>query len=124
MCCIEVKPVRSFLDLACYVSMFPQLVAGPIVRYRDVSEQLRDRTHTLAKFAAGGVLFAIGMAKKVLVADNVAPIADRRSPIVVVGRRGLLSRYSVVVLLSLPPSAEVRVKSDADTSRIATTTSA
>ncbi len=74
----EVRPVRSFLDLACYVSMFPQLVAGPIVRYRDVQDAAaHSRHHTLAKFAAGAVLFGIGLAKKVLIADNVAPIADR-----------------------------------------------
>ncbi|MBK9387776.1 MAG: MBOAT family protein [Planctomycetes bacterium] len=72
----QVKPVRSFLDLACYVSMFPQLVAGPIVRYRDVLEQLVTRTHTVRQTTTGIYLFAIGVAKKVLIADAVAPLAD------------------------------------------------
>ncbi|MCB9871463.1 MAG: MBOAT family protein [Planctomycetes bacterium] len=73
----RVPPVRSFLDLACFVSMFPQLVAGPIVRYRDVAEQLRHRVHTLAGFATGTQLFMVGFVKKVLVADNAVFLADR-----------------------------------------------
>ena len=42
------RALRNFIDFACYVSMFPQLVAGPIIRFSEVSEQLRQRTHTLA----------------------------------------------------------------------------
>ncbi|MEO0479186.1 MAG: MBOAT family protein [Planctomycetota bacterium] len=72
----EVRPVRSILDLLCFVSMFPQLVAGPIVRYREVQSQLVERRQDLPKFAAGFYLFAIGMLKKVLIADHVAWIAD------------------------------------------------
>ncbi|MBK8976033.1 MAG: MBOAT family protein [Planctomycetes bacterium] len=72
----EVRPVRSILDLACYVSMFPQLVAGPIVRYRDVQAQLVARSTTLAAMSSGVVLFMIGLAKKVLIADNAALLAD------------------------------------------------
>jgi alginate O-acetyltransferase complex protein AlgI len=72
----RIEPVRSFLDLACYVSMFPQLVAGPIVRYRDVAEQLVRRKHSLEQFGLGALLFMAGFAKKVLIADNCALIAD------------------------------------------------
>ncbi|MGE3351792.1 MAG: MBOAT family protein [Planctomycetota bacterium] len=72
----KVKPVRSILDLACYVSMFPQLVAGPIVRYRSVMAQITRRTMTTAMLSNGALLFMIGFAKKVLVADTVAPLAD------------------------------------------------
>ncbi len=72
----QARPARSFLDFACYVSLFPQLVAGPIVRYRDMDEQLRSRTHTWSKAGAGITLFVLGLAKKVLVADAVAPLAD------------------------------------------------
>jgi len=72
----EVKPVRSFLDLLCYVSMFPQLVAGPIVRYRDVAAQLVQRTINLKCFADGVLLFSFGLAKKVLIADRVAPLVE------------------------------------------------
>ena len=69
-------PVRSFRDFMCYVAMFPQLVAGPIVRYNTVAEQLHSRTHTLAKFYQGVLAFQIGLAKKVLIADQLAPLAD------------------------------------------------
>jgi alginate O-acetyltransferase complex protein AlgI len=70
------RPARSFVDFACYVSLFPQLVAGPIVRYHEVDSQLRVRSHTWAKAGAGIVLFVMGLAKKVLLADAVAPMAD------------------------------------------------
>ncbi|MBI5850291.1 MAG: MBOAT family protein [Planctomycetes bacterium] len=72
----EVKPVRSFLDLLCYVSMFPQLVAGPIVRYHDVQAQIRKRVHAVEPFARGVVYLLIGLAKKVLIADNAALLVD------------------------------------------------
>lgn len=68
------RRARSFLDFACYVSLFPQLVAGPIVRYHELAEQLAARTHTAEKAARGAALFVLGFAKKVLVADAVAPL--------------------------------------------------
>jgi alginate O-acetyltransferase complex protein AlgI len=70
----EVPPERSFLDLLCFVSMFPQLVAGPIVRYRDVAAELHQRRVDFVQFTDGVLLFAIGFAKKVLIADRVAPL--------------------------------------------------
>jgi len=70
------EPVHRFVDFACYVSMFPQLVAGPIIRYSDVAEQLRTRTHTVEKFASGVAFFSLGLAKKVLIANPCAEIAD------------------------------------------------
>ena len=69
-------PVRSFIDFACFVSMFPQLVAGPIIRFSEVSDQLRERTHTLVKFARGVAFFCLGMTKKVLLANPCGQIAD------------------------------------------------
>jgi alginate O-acetyltransferase complex protein AlgI len=72
----QVKPVRSFTDLLCFVSMFPQLVAGPIVRYRDVEHALRDRSVDLKAASDGVFLFALGLAKKVLIADSVGPLVD------------------------------------------------
>lgn len=69
-------PVRSFRDFACYVAMFPQLVAGPIVRYNTVAEQLHSRSHTPSKFYAGILFFQAGLAKKVLLADIVGSVAD------------------------------------------------
>ncbi len=70
------KPARSFIDFACYVSLFPQLVAGPIVRYHELDSQLRQHSHTWAKAGAGITLFVLGLSKKVLLADAVAPMAD------------------------------------------------
>ena len=70
------RPARSFIDFACYVSLFPQLVAGPIVRYHELDNQLRVRSHSWAKAGAGITLFVLGLAKKVLLADAVAPMAD------------------------------------------------
>jgi len=68
--------IRSFVDFACYVSMFPQLVAGPIIRFADIADQLRTRTHTLAKFARGVAFLCLGLAKKVLLANPCGKIAD------------------------------------------------
>jgi alginate O-acetyltransferase complex protein AlgI len=68
--------IRSFIDFACFVSMFPQLVAGPIIRFSEVADQLRSRTHTTVKFARGVAFFALGMAKKVLIANPCGKVAD------------------------------------------------
>jgi alginate O-acetyltransferase complex protein AlgI len=59
-----------------YLVLFPQLVAGPIVRYKTVARQLRWRRHTLGRASAGMYMFVIGLAQKVLVADQLAPLAD------------------------------------------------
>ena len=72
----EARPARDLLDFACYVALFPQLVAGPIVRYRDLAEQLRERSHSVDKFARGIVFFAFGLAKKVLLANPMGEVAD------------------------------------------------
>ena len=72
----RVTATRSFPDLLCYVSMFPQLVAGPIVRYRDIEQQLHRRVVDFRRFSDGVFLFAMGFAKKVLIADQVAPLTD------------------------------------------------
>jgi alginate O-acetyltransferase complex protein AlgI len=72
----EARPARDFLDFACYVSLFPQLVAGPIVRYQDLAEQLRSRAHTLEKFSRGILFFGFGMAKKILLANPMGQVAD------------------------------------------------
>jgi alginate O-acetyltransferase complex protein AlgI len=71
------EPVRSFRDFLCYVAMFPQLVAGPIVRYHTIADQLHERVHTLGKFYQGVLSFQSGLAKKVLLADVLGEIADR-----------------------------------------------
>ena len=66
------RPDRHLL----YIALFPQLIAGPIVRYAEIREQLYERVITSDRLAVGATRFAHGLAKKVLVADSVAPIAD------------------------------------------------
>ncbi|MDY7094750.1 MAG: MBOAT family protein [Acidobacteriota bacterium] len=68
--------LRSPVDFACYVSLFPQLVAGPIIRFSEVADQLRSRTHTVVKFSRGVAFFSLGMAKKVLLANPCGRVAD------------------------------------------------
>lgn len=60
---------RNLIDLAAYIAMYPQLVAGPIVRYADVAPQLRSRTHTVQDAALGARRFVLGLGKKVLLAN-------------------------------------------------------
>ncbi len=70
------RAIRNWMDFACYVSMFPQLVAGPIIRFQEVSDQIRFRTHGWEKFARGITFLAMGMIKKVLLADPCGKVAD------------------------------------------------
>ena len=72
----DVPAQRRWDRLALYVSFFPQLIAGPILRYGDVSAQIEDRGETLDGFARGMRRFIVGLAKKVLIANAVAPLAD------------------------------------------------
>jgi alginate O-acetyltransferase complex protein AlgI len=67
---------RNPLDLALYVVFFPQLIAGPIVRYVDVARELDSRTADLEKFASGTRRFVIGLGKKMLIANSCAAVAD------------------------------------------------
>ncbi|MBQ6582359.1 MAG: MBOAT family protein [Mogibacterium sp.] len=69
-----VAPQKSLLRFAVYLSLFPQLIAGPIVKYRDVAEQLDRRKHSLEKFGEGGVRFILGLGKKVLLANNLGAL--------------------------------------------------
>jgi alginate O-acetyltransferase complex protein AlgI len=70
------EPVRSLFDFALYVSLFPQLIAGPIVRFHVIAEELRERHTRLDDVAEGAVRFVWGLSKKVLIADTLAPVAD------------------------------------------------
>lgn len=72
----DAKATKSFIDFACYVSMFPQLVAGPIIRYQVVAEQLDRRTYTYEKFARGVAFFILGSAQKILLANPCGMMAD------------------------------------------------
>jgi len=72
----QVLPQESIIDFALYVSLFPQLIAGPIVHYKDVSEQITDRTETIDMFLSGIKRFCYGMGKKVIIANTMAEVAD------------------------------------------------
>ena len=65
---------KSFINFGTYVALFPQLIAGPIVRYRDVAYQLQNRRETRDRFAKGVKLFAVGMGKKVLIANQMGTL--------------------------------------------------
>lgn len=70
------KPQRKLTDLGLYLAFFPQLIAGPIVRYKDIAEQLSNREFTASSFNNGIFRFIIGLGKKVLIANILAVIAD------------------------------------------------
>jgi len=72
----DVPAAKRYNDLAAYISLFPQLIAGPIIRYKDINRQIASRDHTWDKFSKGALRFMIGFCKKVLIADTVATIAD------------------------------------------------
>lgn len=72
----EVNPQRSYWTVLLYIAFFPQLIAGPIIKYHDVEKQLRDRRASLSDVAAGFRRFCIGLGKKVLIANTVAIAVD------------------------------------------------
>ncbi|MFT7699906.1 MAG: alginate O-acetyltransferase complex protein AlgI [Candidatus Krumholzibacteriia bacterium] len=73
----DVQPTRNFLGFACFVTMFPQLVAGPIVRYRNVAAQINQRILSIDLFSSGCIRFIVGLGKKVLISNLVAVPADK-----------------------------------------------
>lgn len=72
----KVTPAKSWLNLGCYISMFPQLIAGPIVRYAHIKKQLQSRKLDKDQIVFGIYLFIIGLSYKVLLADSLAQPAD------------------------------------------------
>ena len=72
----NVKVQKSLLSFMCYVTMFPQLVAGPIVRYSDIARQLRRRSVTADGFAQGAKRFSAGLCKKIVLANSVGEKAS------------------------------------------------
>lgn len=67
---------KSFIDFGTYVALFPQLIAGPIVRYRDVAYQMKHRKETLEMFTKGVMLFMVGLGKKVLIANQMGTLTS------------------------------------------------
>ncbi len=72
----DVKAQRNAIHLAAYITMFPQLIAGPIVRYTDIVGEIGNRSHTFEKFAEGIRRFVLGLAKKVLIANVLGELCD------------------------------------------------
>lgn len=72
----KTKVQRSLLDFATYVILFPQLIAGPIVRYVDISAELEKREHSIARFSFGARRFVIGLAKKVLISNLLGELVQ------------------------------------------------
>jgi alginate O-acetyltransferase complex protein AlgI len=86
----RIQPARSPIDFATFVTLFPHLIAGPIVRYADLSPQLEGRTLKESRLAAGISIFVLGLAKKLLVADTLARIA---APIFQAGSPGFMDAW-------------------------------
>jgi len=72
----DARPMRRPVDFACFVALFPHQLAGPIIRYWSIADQFRARTMTYQKFARGVSFFALGLSKKILLANPMAHIAD------------------------------------------------
>ena len=72
----QAKVQKNFVKLAMYISLFPQLIAGPILRYATIEEQIENRTHSFEKFALGVRRFIIGLGKKVLIANILGELTE------------------------------------------------
>ncbi|MDN5514208.1 MAG: MBOAT family protein [Pseudomonas sp.] len=72
----DTEPTRNLINFAAFIALFPQLIAGPVLRYKDLADQFTDRTHSLDKFSEGATRFMQGFVKKVFIADSLAPLVD------------------------------------------------
>ena len=72
----DAKAQRSIVSFGTFVTLFPQLIAGPIIKYKDLGDQLGRRTHSLEKFASGISRFVAGLSKKLLIANNLGQLWD------------------------------------------------
>ena len=72
----DTRAQRSIINFGTFVTLFPQLIAGPIIKYKDMGDQIDQRDTSVEKFASGVQMFMIGMAKKVLIANNVGMLWD------------------------------------------------
>lgn len=75
----KVKVQRNIINLFTYVSLFPQLIAGPIVRYETIEEELRNRKHSFKDFSYGAERFVIGLGKKILIANILGELCSKLS---------------------------------------------
>jgi len=72
----DTEPTENLINFAAFIALFPQLIAGPVLRYKDLADQFTDRTHSLDKFSEGATRFMQGFVKKVFIADSLAPLVD------------------------------------------------
>ncbi len=72
----DVAAQKNIINLAAYITMFPQLIAGPIVRYSDIAKQLEERTHSFEGFSRGIRRFVLGLGKKILIANSLGELCD------------------------------------------------
>ncbi|AEB57105.1 MBOAT family O-acyltransferase [Ectopseudomonas mendocina] len=72
----DTEPTRNLINFAAFIALFPQLIAGPVLRYKDLADQFTDRTHSIDKFSEGATRFMQGFVKKVFIADSLAPLVD------------------------------------------------
>lgn len=72
----DAPPVKDMKTFSCFVALFPQLIAGPIIRYNTVAEQLAGREHSFSKFSSGASIFVLGFAKKILLANAAGSVAN------------------------------------------------
>jgi len=72
----DTRAQRSILNFGTFVTLFPQLIAGPIIKYKDLGGQIDERTVSADKFSAGVQIFMVGLAKKLLIANNVGMLWD------------------------------------------------
>jgi alginate O-acetyltransferase complex protein AlgI len=73
----DTPATTRFIDFAAFMALFPHMIAGPVLRFKDLTDQFRYREQNLTIFASGCYIFTIGLAKKVLLADAVAPVANQ-----------------------------------------------
>ena len=73
----DAAPARRLVDFLAFGALFPQLIAGPVLRYKDLSEQFVKREHSWHTFEKGVKRFFLGLSMKVLIADSISPLADR-----------------------------------------------
>jgi len=72
----DTPATHRLVDFAAFIALFPQLIAGPVLRYKDVAHQFSGRTHSLEKFSEGCSRFMLGFIKKVVIADSIAPLVN------------------------------------------------
>jgi alginate O-acetyltransferase complex protein AlgI len=72
----DAPPVKDMKTFSCFVALFPQLIAGPIIRYNTVAEQLAGREHSLSKFSSGSAIFILGFIKKIILANGAGSVAN------------------------------------------------